>query len=161
MLKAIGKVFGKYGVIQRCQWHKKENVLSYLTEEIKDKYSNKLQRAYLEPEHEIAKSRLLEIHRELQTINRTAANSLLEGLEETLTIHKLGVREELGRSLSTTNIIESTNSRLASLLRRIKHWQNSQMIDDWIAVSLIDIEKRMKRIQNYQQLKLLELALKE
>jgi transposase-like protein len=159
IIKAIGEVFGKYAAIQRCQWHKRENVVSYLIEELKEKYRNKLQRAYLEPEYVIAKSRLLEIHKELQMINRTASNSLLEGLEETLTIHKLGVRDELGRSLGTTNIIESTNSQLASRLRRIKFWKSSQMIANWIAINLLDIEKRMKRIHNYQRLKLLELAL--
>jgi transposase-like protein len=72
---------------------------------------------------------------------------------------RVKVLRTIKRSLSTTNIIESTNSQLASRLRKIKFWKSSQMIANWIAVNLLDIEKRMKRIHNYQRHKLLELAL--
>lgn len=132
IIKAIKDVFGKFGLIQRCQYHKRENVVSYLPEEYKVQFRGKLQRAYLEPDYETAKSRLMAIYQELKLLNHTAANSLLEGLEETLTIHKLGIREELGRSFSTTNIIESANSRLSDQMRNVKRWYNSSKMANWV-----------------------------
>jgi transposase-like protein len=125
--KAIEEVFGNLSITQRCQWHKRENVVSYLKEEEKDKYRGKLQRAYDEPDYETAKKRLLEIRDELKKINRTAANSLDEGLEETLTIHRLGLVEILGRGFTTTNFIENLNSQLAKYIRKIKRWVNTDM----------------------------------
>jgi transposase-like protein len=158
--KAVEEVFGEFNLTQRCQWHKREDVVSYLREEEKDIIRGKLQRAYNEPDYETARSRLLEIKEELKKINRSAANSLEEGLEETLTIHRLGLVEEFGRSLTTTNLIENLNSRLASYLRRIKQWVNPEMKSRWIATALIEIEGRMRRVNNYKKLNLLRIALK-
>lgn len=134
-------------------------MVSYLPEEYKVQFRGNLQRAYLEPDYETEKSRLMAIHQELKMLNHTAANSLLEGLEETLTIEKLGIREELGRSLSTTKIIESANSRLSDQMRNVKRWYNSSKMANWIGINLLEIEKRMNRIKNYTKLKLLEFSL--
>ena len=158
--KAVEEVFGEFNLTQRCQWHKREDVVSYLGEEQKDSFRGKLQRAYSEPDYVNAKRRLLEIRDELRKINRSAANSLEEGLEETLTIHRLGLVEELGRSFTTTNLIENLNSRLASHLRRIKHWVNPEMKSRWVATALFEIEGRMRRVNNYKKLHLLRAALK-
>jgi putative transposase len=158
--KAVEDVFGEFNLTQRCQWHKREDVVSYLREGEKESIRGKLQRAYSEPDYETAKSRLLEIRDELKKINRSAANSLEEGLEETLTIHRLGLVEELGRSFTTTNLIENLNSRIASYLRRIKRWVNPEMKSRWIATALIEIECRMRRVNNYKKLHLLRTALK-
>ena len=86
--KAIEETFGEFTITQRCQWHKRENVVSCLREEEKDIYRGKLQRAYDEQDYETSKRRLFEVRDELKKINRTSANSLDEGLEETLTIHR-------------------------------------------------------------------------
>ena len=158
--KAVEETFGEYAAIQRCQWHKRENVVSYLTEEEQIIFRGKLQRAYSEPIYEIAKAKLLEIKKELLLINRTAANSLAEGLEETLTIHRLGLVEQLGRSFSTTNLIENLNSQLRKYLGRVKYWMNSDMRCRWVATSLLQIEKKMRRVNNYEKLHLLRKALK-
>ncbi|WP_041356120.1 hypothetical protein [Melioribacter roseus] len=92
--------------------------------------------------------------------NRSAANSLREGLEETLTLHRLGLAVELGRSLSTTNAIENVNSKLARYLRKIKSWKSPDMLARWIAMGLIEVESRLRRIHNYKKLYLLRDALK-
>jgi len=110
--KAVGEVFGECVEIQRCQWHKRENVVSYLPKAYQKEWRGKLQRAYQEPTYEAAKERLTGLRAELEQINRKAARSLMEGLEETLTLHRLGVFEELGRSLKTTNCIESLNEKV-------------------------------------------------
>jgi len=160
LIKAVKETFGKYAITQRCTWHKRENVVSYLPKEKQDHYRSKLQRAYLEPEYETTKIRLYEIRDELYKINRSAANSLTEGLEETLTLHRLGLVEELGKSLLTTNIIESLNSQLGSYVRKVKYWSSSEMRARWVATSLLQIEKRMRKINNYKKLNLLRVAIK-
>lgn len=158
--KAVGETFGNLSLIQRCQWHKRENVVSYLPEEKRDIYRGKLQRAYDEPEYETAKRRLFEVRDELSKINRTATNSLEEGLEETLTIHRLGLVETLGRAFTTTNLIENLNSQLAKYIRKVKRWINSDMRARWVAVALIEIEKKMRRVNRYEKLHLLRTALR-
>jgi transposase-like protein len=105
--KAIREVFGSRAEVQRRQWHKRENVVSYLPKADQKTWRKKLQRAYQEPTCEAAKERLTDLHAELQQVSRSAARSLQEGLEETLTLHRLGLFEELGRSLKTTNCIEN------------------------------------------------------
>jgi transposase-like protein len=158
--KAVKETFGKYCLIQRCQWHKRENVVSYLNEKEREYYRFRLQSAYREPTYQEAKSKLIEILNELEMKNRSAANSLREGLEETLTIHKLGVAVELGKSLTTTNSIENVNSKLARYLRKIKYWKTPDMLARWIAMGLIEVESRLRKINNYKKLYLLRNALK-
>ena len=158
--KAVKEVFGEFAIVQRCQWHKRENVVSYLSENQKPVIRGKLQRAYSEPDYEEAKIRLFSIRDELKKINISAANSLEEGMEETLTIHRLGLVEELGRSFTTTNVIESLNSQLAKYIRNIKYWINSEMKSRWIASALLEIETRMRRVNNYDKLHLLKTAIK-
>ena len=158
--KAVEEVFGEFALTQRCQWHKRENVVSYLREEEKDSFRGKLQRAYSEPNYETAKSGIIEIREELNKINRSVTNLLDEGLEETLTIHRLGLVEELGRSFTTTNLIENLNSQLGKYLRKVKRWVNSEMKSRWIAAALIEAEGKMKRVNNYEKLHLLRTALK-
>lgn len=158
--KAVEEVFGEFVVVQRCQWHKRENVLSYLSENQKPIFKGKIQRAYSEPIYEEAKIRLFAIRDELKKINLSAANSLEEGMEETLTIHRLGLLEELGRSFTTTNMIESLNSQLAKHLRNVKNWVNSEMKSRWVATALLEIETRVRRVNNHNKLHLLKTALK-
>lgn len=151
--KAIKEVFGKYHLHQRCQWHKREDIVSYLSKEEEIIYRKKLQRAYREPEYDKAKEKLLNIRDELKQINISAARSLEEGLEETLTLHKLGLIEEFGASLGTTNCIESLNSQLGRYIRKVTKWQNSGQIFRWVACGLLESERRMKKIRNHKQLK--------
>ncbi len=158
--KAVKETFGNYCLVQRCQWHKRENVVSYLSEKDTPVFRVKLQSAYSEPDYEKAKTKLIEIRNELVKINRSAANSLTEGLEETLTLHRLGLAAELGRSLTTTNSIENVNSKLASYLRKIKHWKSPDMLARWIAMGLLETESRMRKINNHKKLYLLRDALK-
>ncbi len=97
--KAVKETFAKYCLIQRCQWHKRENVVSYLLEKDAPIYRARLQSAYKSPTYEEAKSKLIEIMNELEKRNHSAARSLKEGLEETLTLHRLGLAVEFGRTL--------------------------------------------------------------
>lgn len=145
--KGIRDVFGKQGLVQRCQWHKRENVLRYLGKADQEEYKRKMQGAYEKPTYQKAKARLLSIHRELEKINVSAANSLMEGLEETLTIHRLKLFPELGISFKTTNMIENVNGLLEMTTGRVCHWQNSQHRRRWIATALLEIEPRLRPIK--------------
>jgi transposase-like protein len=158
---AIEQVYGHKAVVQRCVWHKQENVVSYLNENQKRDYKLRLQNCYREPQYEKAKKGLLKIMEELQLINPAAARSLQEGLEETLTLHKLGVVKYFRQSLSTTNCIENVNRLVQQKTGKIKNWVNGKQIERWLALSLLEIETRLRKIQNYKHLNLLEMKLKE
>jgi transposase-like protein len=158
--KAVTDVFGKKVVIQRCQWHKRENVLSYLSDRDKSNFKTKIQNAYREPDYQKAKSILMSIHKELLKINQNAANSLLEGIEETLTLHKLKVAQIFSRSLGTTNCIESLNSQMAKYVRNVKRWSNSNQRQRWVASALLELENNLNKIHNFKDLNKLQEAIK-
>ena len=99
-------------MLQRCQWHKRENVLAYLPERHRAAMRRNLQAAYEQPTYEAAKRALAKLRAELTLLNASAAASLDEGLEQTLTPHRLGLFAELGLSLKTTNILESIHARV-------------------------------------------------
>jgi transposase-like protein len=153
--KALDEVFGKKYIHQRCKWHKRENVISYLTDDQQQEYRKRLQRAYGESTYTEAKQKLLEIREDLKQINLSAVRSLDEGFEDTLTLHKLGLSEKLGVSLGTTNCIESLNSLLGRFVNKVKNWKTSDQIFRWVACGLIEAERRMKKIRNFKSLKLL------
>ena len=111
--KALASVFGEKAALQRCQWHKRENVLSYLTDAQKPIFKRKLQAAYEKPSYAAAQSALRAVRSDLARENASAAASLDEGLEETLTLHRLGLFKELGRSFKTTSSNVRSRRRIA------------------------------------------------
>ncbi len=157
--KAVCETFGEYVEIQRCQWHKRENVVSYLKETDQARYRRRLQRAYEKETYAEAKADLLKLHQELVGLNRSAANSLVEGLEETLTLHRLGLMSVLGKSFRTTNCIENVNSLLQQLTHNVRRWTNSSQRHRWVATALLDIEPRLRRIKGYRHLPMLRQAI--
>jgi transposase-like protein len=157
--KAIREIFSGYALIQRCQWHKRENIVGYLPKSDRKKWRRKLRRAYQKPTYEKARSALEKLHAELQEINRSAARSLQEGLEETLTLHRLGVFEEVGRSLKTTNAIENLNSLVEEYIGNVKRWHHSEQRARWFALGLLEAEQRMNRIAGHEDLPKLRKAL--
>jgi len=157
--KAIREIFSDYSLIQRCQWHKRENIVGYLPKSDRKKWRRKLRRAYQKPTYEAAKTALKDLHAELQTLNRSAARSLQEGLEETLTLHRLGVFEEVGRSLKTTNAIENLNSLVGDYIGNVKRWHHSEQRARWFALGLLEAEQRMNRIAGHEDLPKLRDAL--
>ena len=96
---------------------------------------------------------------ELNLLNQSAVNSLDEGLEETLTLHRLGMFEFLGISLKTTNYLESLNSQLEQYTRRVSYWKNSNQRQRWVATALLEIEPNLRKIKGYRHLPLLRWAM--
>jgi len=157
---AVRKVFGKRGVVQRCAWHKRENVVGYLPKEQQARWRQRLQRAYDRPTYTEASAALKKLRSELEGINQSAANSLLEGMEETLTLHRLGLYPLIGLSFKTTNGIESVNSLIEERCAKVDSWRNSNQKHRWLATALLDIEPRLRRVKGYRHLPLLRKALK-
>ena len=135
--------------------------MSYLPKADQSAWRKKLHRSYREATYEAAKERLLGLHAELEQINRTAAASLREGLEETLTLHRLGLFEELGRNLKTTNGIENLMGQVAQRIDKVKRWHHSPQRHRWMALALLEAESRMRRITGYADLPKLKQALKK
>lgn len=157
--KAIEEAFSGYAVIQRCQWHKRENVISYLPKRLQAHFRKKLQKAYEEPTYEKAREALSKVKKELLHINGSAVSSLEEGLEETLTLHRLGLFEKLGKSFKTTNCIESVMSQIGQKTDKVDRWRNSDQKRRWLASALLDIEPRLKKVRGYKHLSELKNAI--
>ena len=153
-------VFGDDVAVQRCQWHKRENVLSYLPKSRHAEWRRKLQAAYAHGAHADAKRALQRLVAELKKLNESAARSLEEGLEETLTLHRLGLHEDLRRSLNTTNLIESIMAQIERKTQRVDHWRTSDQKQRWCAATLLQIEQNFRRIRGLKHLALLQTALK-
>jgi putative transposase len=159
--KAIESRFTIYALIQRCRWHKRENVVAYLDDAQKVVFRRRLQEAYALTTYKESKSALMRLHQELERFNASAANSLLEGLEETLTLHHLGLAPEIARSLTTTNCIEAVMSQLGSYTDKVDRWHNSNQILRWTGMSLMVIEPRLNRVYGHKYLKVLRFRLQE
>ena len=110
ILKAIEQIFPLCAVIHRCQYHKIKNVVSYLPKGLQVIWRAKLRAAYRQTKYEAALCSIEKLAAELHNLNPSAEASLKEGLEETLSLHRLGLYAELGKSLSSTNCIESVLS---------------------------------------------------
>lgn len=156
---AIQTVFGRQAVVQRCQWHKRENVLRYLPKGQQATWRRRLQQAYERPTYAEAKAALLRLRQELRSINLSAVTSLDEGFEETLTVHRVGLFPALGRSLKTTNCLESLNAHLGQMTDKVDRWRTSDQKHRWVASAVLAIEPRLNRITGYRHLPQLQAAL--
>src|SRR5436190_19855081 len=147
---AVRRHAGDAGFIQRCQVHKKRNVVDHLPDEYKADVRRKLQNAYGMAEYSDAKRALDQLHRELMDLNPSAARSLEEGLEETLTVHKLRVPDQLRRTLASTNVIESAFSIVETVCRNVKRWRSGDQIERWVGSGLLVAERQFHKVQGYR-----------
>ncbi len=161
LYNAIVKPLKGYVCVQRCQWHKRENVVSYLPKNQQVNMRRKLQSAYNQETYQEARSALNALKPELVLMNRSASKSLEEGFEETLTLHRLGLIPYLKTSFRTTNCLESINSQVAQLTRNVKLWKNSHQRCRWLASALLDIEPRSRKVKGTSYLPLLRQAIQK
>lgn len=148
----IEKVFGERAEVQRCQIHKRRNVKDHLPENCQKDYDRRIRNAYAMTGYAEAQAELEKIVRQLERINPSAAHSLEEGLEETLTVHRLGVGERLRRTLSSTNPIESCLSTVERVARNVKRWREGDQSLRWTATGLLEAEKKFNRIKGYREI---------
>ncbi|MGD8240231.1 MAG: transposase, partial [Armatimonadota bacterium] len=153
-------VFGSENPVQRCRRHKVGNVTGHLPEELKGQVKCVMRAAYrLDADEGIAK--LKHQARWLESEYPSAAASLLEGLEETCTINRLGLPPKLRRCLATTNIVESPTSGVRLRTGRVTNCKHGKMVLRWAAAAYLETEKHFKRIDGYEHLWILKAALDE
>ena len=156
---AVKKYAGEAAPIQRCQVHKRRNVLDHVTADDRPIVAKKLNAAYALEDYAAAKQALDGLHRELMHLNPSAARSLAEGLEETLTVHRLHMPPQLRMSLASTNVIESAFSIVETVCRNVKRWHGGDQRERWVGSGLLIAEKQFHRIRGHKQIPVLMRAL--
>jgi len=149
---AVKKYAGESAAIQRCQVHKRRNVLDHAADEQKQAVTNKLNAAYALEDYGAAKEALNRLNRELMDLNPSAARSLGEGLEETLTVHRLHLPMQLRKTMASTNVIESAFSIVEQVCRNVKRWHGGDQRERWVESGLLVAEKQFRRVQGYKQI---------
>jgi transposase-like protein len=149
---AVKKHAGESAAIQRCQVHKRRNVSDHLTEEQKPTVVKKLNAAYALEDYADARQALNALHRELMDLNPSAARSLAEGMEETLTVHRLHLPMQLRKTLASTNVIESAFSIVEQVCKNVKRWHGGDQRERWVGSGLLVAEKQFRRVQGYKQI---------
>lgn len=158
---AVKRLCGSQVQIQRCQQHKTRNVLSYLPEKYHDDIRGRMADAYACKDHLEGERRLHTLAAWLMRINKDAAASLREGLEETLTVARLGLPALLARSLVTTNPIESAFSVAGKLTARVKRWRGGDMRQRWATAGLLRAEAAFKKLKGFREIPVLQAALRQ
>jgi len=156
---AAERVLGDRSVLQRCRVHKAENVAAYLPKDKQAVWKRKLFAAWKIDDYREAKLQLQAYILELKQINPSAAQSLAEGLEETITLQKHGMNALFGRSLGTTNRIENLNRCMERFTRNVCYWSKADQRLRWAVLAAVHHETRMNHIGNYQALDDLALAI--
>jgi transposase-like protein len=152
---AVERVLGEQAEVQRCQIHKMRNVIDHLPEGCRADWRRRLRNAYALTDYAAARAELEKLWRQLVEINPSAARSLEEGMEETLTLHRLGVSPLLRRTLRSTNVIESCLSTVRHVTRNVKRWQGGDHIARWAAAGLLEAEKKFRKVKGYRELEVL------
>jgi putative transposase len=148
----VKKHAGESAAIQHCQVHKRRTVLDHLTDEQRPAVAKKLHAAYAREDYATAKQALNMLHRELMDLNPSAARSLGEGMEETLTIHRLHVPMQLRKTLASTNVIQSAFSIVEQVCKNVKRWHGGDQRERWVGSGLLVAQKQFRRVTGYRQI---------
>jgi putative transposase len=160
LAKAIRAKFGTRALIQRCQVHKKRNVEDHLPEDMKRNAGRTISAAYQSGNATRAKRMLEGLARQLERKHPSAAASLREGLDETLTVMRFDLPERLARTLSTTNPIEFLNGRIRKTTHNVAKWNGGEMVLRWLAVSLVEASKTFRKLRGHAGMPKLIAALR-
>lgn len=158
--KAVRATFGEAALVQRCQVHKMRNILEYLSDRQRPWAQAILRRAYQSADMKTAQRLLVDLAKRLETEHPSAAESVREGLDETLTVLTLHLSARLRRSLATTNAAESLLSRTRHVKRNVKRWRSGQMMLRWVAAGVLEAVKGFRRVKGYADLPMLVAALR-
>ena len=158
--KAVRAVFGDAALMQRCQVHKARNILDHLPERQRSWVQAILRRAYQTADVQTATRLLTDLARRLDTEHPSAAQSVREGLEETLTVLTLQLSTRLQRSLATTNAAESLLSRTRHVTRNVTRWRGGQMMLRWVAAGVLEAVKGFRRLKGCADMPRLVAALR-
>jgi len=150
--KAIREVFGLWALIQRCQVHKLRNVTEHLPLSKRAWVKAAMNRAWAQDTVVEARGKLKDLASQLEDQHPSAAGSIREGLDETLTVIALGVSSSLARTLKTTNPIENLQGTLQRVSRNVKRWSGGSMALRWGVSALVEAEKRFRRVKGYREM---------
>ena len=150
--KAVRDVFGVYAVVQRCQIHKKRNVTEHLPFERRLFVKKIMNEAYNGDDFEKSRRILMRLADKLENEYPSAAGSLREGADETLTVIRLGLPPALRKSFSSANLIESMLSMIRHVQRNVKRWRNGKMILRWTCIGALETEKQFRRVKGYRHM---------
>jgi transposase-like protein len=156
--KAVRDVLGVHTPVQRCVRHKERNVLGHLPERDQPLVRRRLRAAWALDDHDRALDQLGILADELARSHPGAAASLREGMEETLTVTRLGVRGRLKRTLASTNPCESMIDTVRRVARNVKRWQNGDMCPRWTAAGMLEAQSQFRKIIGYPDLAKLAVA---
>jgi len=156
---AVRDVLGDTAIVQRCQVHKERNVLEHLPEKHRDWVKRKLREAWRRGNEQDALAALRRLAGHLEKEYPGAAASLREGMEETVTVIRLGVPELLQTTLRSTNAIESANEKVRMASRNVKRWKNGEQVLRWAAAGFLEAESKFRTVKGYRQIPMLMKAL--
>ncbi len=157
--KAIRATFGRDVAIQRCQIHKARNIMDRLPKELHASTRRALRQAWELDDAEKAEKLIRNLARRLDQDRPGAAASILEGLDEILTVSRLKLPAELRRSLACTNIAENMISTIRRVTVNVKRWRNGKMALRWVAAGMIEAAKGFRKLKAHKQLPILRAAL--
>jgi transposase-like protein len=160
LAKAIRATFGMRALIQRCQVHKRRNVGDHLPDDMKRNAGRTISAAYRTGNPVRAKRMLEALARQLERKHPSAAASLREGLDETLTVMRFDLDEGLARTLSTTNPIEFLNGRIRRTTHNVAKWDGGEMVMRWVAIGLVEASKTFRKLRGYTGMPRLVAALR-
>lgn len=156
---AIDAVWGRLAVVQRCRKHKERNVTEHLPKTERTFIGRKLKAAWANPDPVGAERELRSLAKHLELKHPGAAGSIREGLQDTLTVTRLGLTGSLLRTFKSTNPIESMISINRDAHRNVKRWRSGQMAMRWVAAGMLDAEKQFRKVNGYRDLHILKHAL--
>jgi transposase-like protein len=159
--KAVRRTFGAAAAIQRCQVHKGRNIIERLDESLHAGVKKALRQAWDQDDAEKAERLLKNLARRLELEAPGVSASILEGLDEILTVIRLGLPPELRRSLACTNAIENALGTVRTVQRNVKRWRNAEMALRWTAAGLLEAKKTFRRLKAYRHIPSLRAALQE
>lgn len=159
LTSAIRKTFGSLAEIQRCQAHKRRNILGHLPDRMHENVKAVLREAWGMSDATVSRRRLERLAYSLEADHPGAAASVREGLDETLTLQRLGIGGRLYEKLRSTNAIENLNSGIVTYSRNVKRWHGGSMVVRWVSAAIVETEKQFRRVQGWQDIQKLIRAL--
>jgi putative transposase len=157
--KAIKDVFGEHALVHRCHRHKERNVTDLLPERDRPQILVRIRGAWALTDHHLARERLELLASELDRTWPDAAASLREGMDDTLTLMRLGITGQLAKTLCSTNPCESMIEIVRYTQRNVKRWQDGDMRKRWTAAGMLIAEQQFRRITGYRNLAKLVIAI--
>jgi transposase-like protein len=159
---AIDDVLGDSAVVQRCQLHKLRNVRDHLPKHRQAYVTRAIRQAYQARSADSGRKALKALISWMENNGENdAAASLREGLEETITVLKLGLPNGLSRSLATTNAIENLNGEIRRITRNIKRWRNANnMVKRWVSLAISNAQRKFRKIKGYKEMPVLVAKLR-